>query len=107
MGELIEHQMQVAKQGAERMPVVMFVVGVQNEGVREFFPKVLHDGMVLPVFLRDLTRNSTRNRHNYPPSWISSNSRSTLPGVLAFSRRACHLLARNRQAMRPRFTGFD
>jgi len=50
-GEFVKHQMQVTKKRAERLPVLVFVVGIQDESVGYLTLKMLHHRVVLAVFL--------------------------------------------------------
>ena len=43
LGELIEHEAQVAKERAVRLPMVVLVIGVEHEGVGNLAPKTLDD----------------------------------------------------------------
>jgi hypothetical protein len=51
--ELIEHQVQFPEKRAKRLPVIVLVVGIENEGVGDLALKVLYDRMIFPVFLRN------------------------------------------------------
>ena len=53
-GELIKHQVQVPEQGAKRLPVIVFVVGIENQGVCDLALQMLHNRMVLSILLRDV-----------------------------------------------------
>ena len=53
--ELVEQLVQVAKERTEGLPVVVLVVDVQHERVRDLAPQLLHDGIVGVVLARQLT----------------------------------------------------
>src|SRR5262249_25164241 len=49
--ELVEHFMQLTKQGAECLPMVVLVVRVQHHSVRHLTLQMLYDGMRRTIFL--------------------------------------------------------
>jgi hypothetical protein len=50
-GKLIEHPVRIAENGAESLPVVMFVIRIENKGICYLALQVPHYRMVLPVLL--------------------------------------------------------
>ncbi len=51
VGEFVEHQVQVPKERPKRLPMIVFVVRVENEGIGHLALQVLHDRMVFPILL--------------------------------------------------------
>ena len=71
LGEFVDHQMQVSEQRAKGLPVVMFVVGIKNQRIRNLALQMPHHRMIFPIFLRYIFRLSSMGSSHGCLFWSS------------------------------------